>query len=69
MTAPENANSLKSLSVLIDADNASPSIVSGLLAEVSIYGTASVKRIYGDWTSDRLGKWKEELLNHSIQPV
>jgi uncharacterized LabA/DUF88 family protein len=69
MTAPENANSLKSLAVLIDADNASPSIVSGLLAEVSIYGTASVKRIYGDWTSDRLGKWKEELLKHSIQPV
>ena len=69
MTAPENANSLKSLAVLIDADNASPSIVSGLLAEVSIYGTASVKRIYGDWTSDRLGKWKEELLRHSIQPM
>ncbi|MCX6868987.1 MAG: NYN domain-containing protein [Verrucomicrobia bacterium] len=69
MTAPENATSLKSLAVLIDADNASPKIVSGLLAEVAIYGTASVKRIYGDWTSDRLGKWKEELLNHSIQPV
>ena len=37
------------LAVLIDADNAQPSIVEGLLAEVSKYGTASVKRIYGDW--------------------
>jgi hypothetical protein len=32
MTALENTNSLKSLAVLIDADNASPKIVSGLLA-------------------------------------
>ena len=69
MPALESDSSLKSLAVLIDADNASPSIVSGLLAEVSSYGTASVKRIYGDWTSDRLGKWKEELLRHSIQPM
>jgi uncharacterized LabA/DUF88 family protein len=69
MPAPDSNAATKSLAVLIDADNASPKIVSGLLAEVAIYGTASVKRIYGDWTSDRLGKWKEELLKHSIQPV
>jgi uncharacterized LabA/DUF88 family protein len=59
----------KPLAVLIDADNASPAVVSGLLAEVAKYGTASVKRIYGDWTKPNLGGWKEELLKHSIQPV
>jgi len=36
------------LAVLIDADNAQPSIVDGLLAEIENYGVASVKRIYGD---------------------
>jgi len=57
------------LAVLIDADNAQPSIVDGLLSEVANYGVASVKRIYGDWTAPSLKKWKEVLLQHSIQPM
>lgn len=57
------------LAVLIDADNAQPSIVEELLAEIANYGVASVKRIYGDWTAPNLKGWKEVLLQHSIQPV
>jgi uncharacterized LabA/DUF88 family protein len=57
------------LAVLIDADNARPAIVDGLLAEVAKYGTAHVKRIYGDWTSPNLNGWKAALLDHSIQPI
>lgn len=61
--------STQKLAVLIDADNAQPSIVEGLLAEIAKYGTANVKRIYGDWTSQKLRGWKEHLLQHSIQPI
>ncbi len=57
------------LAVLIDADNAQPAIVDGLLAEVAKYGTANVKRIYGNWTDDKLKGWKATLLEHSIQPM
>jgi uncharacterized LabA/DUF88 family protein len=57
------------LAVLIDADNANPSIIEGLLAEVAKLGVASVKRIYGDWTTPNLGQWKQVLLEHSIQPI
>lgn len=57
------------LAVLIDADNAQASLVEGLLAEIAKYGTAHVKRIYGDWTLPNLGSWKETLLRHSIQPI
>ena len=57
------------LAVLIDADNAQPSIVDDLLTEIANYGVASVKRIYGDWTLPGLKGWKEVLLLHSIQPV
>lgn len=57
------------LAVLIDADNAQPSIVDALLAEIANYGIASVKRIYGDWTAPNLKGWKEVLLDHSIQPM
>lgn len=59
----------KTLAVLIDADNASPAIIDGLLAEIAKYGVASVKRIYGDWTNVNLGGWKKHLLTHAIQPV
>ncbi|MCB1663883.1 MAG: NYN domain-containing protein [Pseudomonadales bacterium] len=57
------------LAVLIDADNAQPSIVDGLLSEIANYGIASVKRIYGDWTAPGLKGWKDVLLEHSIQPM
>src|SRR4249919_741451 len=57
------------LAVLIDADNAQASVIDGLLAEIARFGVASVKRIYGDFTSSRLQQWKAVLLEHSIQPV
>jgi len=60
---------IEKLAVLIDADNAQPSIVDGLLAEIAKYGTANVKRIYGDWTLPALKGWKEVLLQYSIQPI
>jgi NYN domain len=46
------------LAVLIDADNAQPGIVEELLAEIAKYGTAHVKRAYGDWTGPALKGWK-----------
>ena len=60
---------IEKLAVLIDADNAQPSIVDGLLSEIAKYGTANVKRIYGDWTQSGLKSWKEILLQYSIQPI
>ncbi|MDC5698413.1 NYN domain-containing protein [Intrasporangium calvum] len=67
MTTLPNGNA--HLAVLIDADNADASIIEPLLAEVSKFGVASVKRIYGDWTTPQLGSWKHVLLTHSIQPI
>jgi uncharacterized LabA/DUF88 family protein len=57
------------LAVLIDADNANPKVIEGLLGEVARYGVANVKRAYGDWTTPQLGGWKSVLLDHSIQPM
>ncbi|WP_291380052.1 NYN domain-containing protein [Demequina sp.] len=57
------------LAVLIDADNASAQHLERLLVEIAKYGTATVRRAYGDWTSTRLAKWKPELLAHSVQPI
>jgi uncharacterized LabA/DUF88 family protein len=70
--APENQPSEISqakLAVLIDADNTKPAIIEGLLNEVAKYGVASVKRIYGDWTSTNLRSWKDKLLHYAVQPI
>ena len=55
--------------MLIDADNTTPTIVEALLAEIAKYGTATVKRGYGDWTTPRLAGWKEANNAHAIQPM
>ena len=65
----QDAINQQKLAVLIDADNAQASIVEGLLAEVAKYGIASVKRIYGDWTSQHLRSWKDVLLDFAINPI
>ena len=52
-----------------DADNASVSVVKELLEEVAKYGTATVKRAYGDWTTSNLVEWKEHLHRHAFQPM
>ncbi|KAB5536088.1 NYN domain-containing protein [Coniochaeta sp. 2T2.1] len=57
------------LAILIDADNAQPSMAAPLLVEVAKYGNARVKRAYGDWTGSELKGWKEQLLKLSIQPI
>jgi len=57
------------LAILIDADNANPAIVKGLIDEVAKFGRATVRRIYGDWTTPNLGSWKAVLLEHSITPI
>ncbi len=63
------SNQNEKLAVLIDADNAQSSIVRELLAEVSRYGTASVKRAYGDWTTPNLKGWKDVLHEFGVQPM
>ena len=57
------------IAVLIDADNVSDKYIKYILDEVSNDGTATYKRIYGDWTKPVLGSWKNVLLDNSITPI
>jgi|SRR3569623_1139875 len=68
-TRPEANEDQRRLALLIDADNAQPTVIGALLEEVAKYGVASVKRIYGDFTSTRMTQWKQALLRFSISPV
>ena len=57
----------KRIAVLIDADNVSKKYIKNILEEVSNYGVATYKRIYGDWT--RNNGWKDALLENSLIPI
>jgi len=59
----------KRLAVLIDADNAQAEAFEYLLQEIAKYGDATVKRIYGDFTSTQNRKWKAILNQYAIKPV
>lgn len=57
------------LAALIDADNISHHYIKGLMQEIAVYGTPTIKRIYGDWTRPNLSGWKPLLLDYAITPV
>ena len=57
------------LAVLIDADNAPRDCLKSVMEEVAIYGTPTIKRIYGDWTSPTVGGWKTSLLENAVTPI
>ena len=57
------------MAVLIDADNAEHKVIEGLLAEIARFGEATVKRIYGDFTTQQSSSWKKVLQQYSIKPV
>ena len=57
------------LAVLIDADNAPRTAMRAVMAEIAVYGTPTVKRIYGDWTTPNMSTWKPILLENAITPI
>jgi uncharacterized LabA/DUF88 family protein len=59
----------KKLALVIDAENAQASLVESMLAEISHFGTCSIRRAYGDWTTQHLRCWKEVLHINAIQPI
>ncbi|MCW2738386.1 NYN domain-containing protein [Nocardioides sp.] len=55
------------IAVLIDADNTSHSYAEALLDEIAKFGNPTIKRAYGDWSTDRLKGWTKELNARAIR--
>lgn len=63
-------NELKfNIAVLIDGDNAQAKLIKEIIEEVSKYGKASIRRIYGDWTTPQMNSWKDIINQYSISPI
>ena len=67
----ENSTNVSSrkIAMLIDGDNAQPSLIEKILAETSKYGLVTIRRIYGDWTAANMNGWKDTLQTNAIQPI
>jgi uncharacterized protein (TIGR00288 family) len=57
------------IALLIDADNVSHGKIAAMLAELSKYGVANIRRAYGDWASSSLKGWTARLHEHAIRPI
>lgn len=57
------------IALLIDADNVSHGKIAAMLAELSKYGVANIRRAYGDWASSGLKGWTAKLHEHAIRPI
>ncbi|MCL1807948.1 MAG: NYN domain-containing protein [Oscillospiraceae bacterium] len=57
------------LAVLIDADNVPRRYIKAIMEEIAVYGNPTLKRIYGDWTTPNLSKWKDDLLENALTPI
>ena len=55
-----------SLAVLIDADNTSVRYAKAIFEEIVKLGEANVRRIYGDFSSNRLAGWDEAVRSLAI---
>jgi len=67
--ATDSQTSNRRIAMLIDGDNAQPSLIEKMLAEAGRYGVVSIRRIYGDWTTSQMKGWKDTLNTHAIQPI
>ena len=57
------------IAMLIDGDNASPKLIEKMIRETERYGTITIRRIYGDWTTQNMNGWKDTLHVYAIQPI
>jgi uncharacterized LabA/DUF88 family protein len=69
MAEPFIEEKTRKIALLIDGDNAQPSLIGQILTEAGKYGLVTIRRIYGDWTTVNMSGWKNALHDSAIQPI
>ena len=69
MTTMPRTSSSKHIALLVDGDNAQPSLIEPILTEVARHGVITTRRVYGDWTEPQMSGWKRGLQEYAIQPI
>jgi len=69
MTDEQLTSRSRKIAMLIDGDNAQATLLAKMLVEAAKYGQVTVRRIYGDWTTNNMKSWKDTLNFHAFQPI
>ena len=69
MDSTDEDTKYQRIAMLIDGDNAQPSLMKYILAETGKYGMVTIRRNYGDWTESTMNSWKDTLHTYAIQPI
>ncbi|HDT13325.1 MAG TPA: NYN domain-containing protein [Candidatus Aminicenantes bacterium] len=69
MAEPFIEGKTRKIALLIDGDNAQPSLIGQIMTEAGKYGLVTIRRIYGDWTTVNMSGWKNALHDNAIQPI
>jgi len=64
-----NESPEKRVAILIDGDNAQSALIEQIVVESGRFGNATIRRIYGDWTTSNMKSWKEILNSYAFQPI
>lgn len=64
----KDLDQLKTIAVLIDAENAQYGVIGSILDELSKHGNVVARNAYGDWSSEYLKNWPEVLSRLAIMP-
>jgi uncharacterized protein (TIGR00288 family) len=59
----------KRIAILIDGDNAQSSLIEQIVVEAGRFGVATIRRVYGDWTTANMKSWKDILNSYAFQPI
>jgi|GEM_PF-1788939 len=60
------SNDRKVFALLIDGDNAQPSLIPQILDKIKQYGDIGIKRVYGDWSQEQLKVWREIVNRYAL---
>ena len=57
------------IALLVDGDNAQSKMMDLVLEEASKYGKVTIRRVYGDWTTQHMNHWKSQLNEMAFNPI
>ncbi|MEO6948871.1 MAG: NYN domain-containing protein [Ginsengibacter sp.] len=57
------------IALLVDGDNAQSKLIDVILEEASKYGKVTIRRVYGDWTTPHMNRWKGILNEMAFNPI
>ena len=57
------------IAILIDGDNAQSALIEQYVLQAEKFGKVTVRRIYADWTDNKMKNWKNQVNKFAVKPI